>query len=95
MAVSTLAAATGSNIDHWGERVDLACAFRWTARWNMHESVANHFSIAVSDDGCDFLVNPRGRHFSRVRASEFLLTNADDPSVMERPDAPDPSAWAL
>ena len=59
MAVSTLAAATGSNIDHWDERIDLACAFRWTARWNMHESVANHFSIAVSDDGCDFLVNPR------------------------------------
>jgi ribulose-5-phosphate 4-epimerase/fuculose-1-phosphate aldolase len=95
MAISTLAAAVGSNIDHWEQRIDLACAFRWTARWNMPESVANHFSIAVSDDGGQFLVNPRGRHFSRIRASELILTDANDPSVMERPDAPDPSAWAL
>jgi len=96
MAVSTLAAAAaGSNLEHQNERIDLACAFRWAARWNMHESVANHFSMAVSDDGMEFLVNPRGRHFSRIRASELLLTRADDPGVMERDDAPDPSAWAL
>ncbi|MBN34908.1 MAG: hypothetical protein CMM46_09055 [Rhodospirillaceae bacterium] len=82
-------------MDHREARIDLACAFRWTARWNMHESVANHFSIAVNDDGSEFLVNPRGRHFGRISASELLLTNANDPSVMERPDAPDPSAWAL
>jgi len=31
------------NIEHWQERVDLAAAFRWTARLNMHEAVANHF----------------------------------------------------
>ena len=30
-----------SNIDNWSERVDLAAAFRWTARLNMHEAVAN------------------------------------------------------
>ncbi|MBC6440211.1 MAG: class II aldolase/adducin family protein [Rhodospirillales bacterium] len=94
MAVSTLAAAH-AGIEHRDERIDLACAFRWAARWNMHESVANHFSYAVSEDGSRFLVNPRGRHFSRVRASELLLTDANDPSVMDRPDAPDPSAWAL
>ena len=29
-----------SNIDNWSERVDLAAAFRWTARLNMHEAVA-------------------------------------------------------
>ena len=32
-------------------RVDLAAAFRWTARLNMHEAVANHFSLAVDDEG--------------------------------------------
>lgn len=76
-------------------RIDLACAFRWAARLNLHESVANHFSAAVSRDGKTFLINPRGRHFSRIRASDLLLVNADDPKTMQRPDAPDLTAWAL
>ena len=37
------------------ERVNLAAAFRWAARLNMHEAIANHFSLAVSDDGSQFL----------------------------------------
>ena len=59
-------------------RADLAAAFRWAARLNFHEATANHFSVAVSDDGSQFLLNPRGRHFSAMRASELLLLNARD-----------------
>lgn len=77
------------------EREDLAAAFRWTARLNWHESVANHFSLAVNDSGSQFLVNPNGRHFSRIRASELLLLEANDPDVMNRPGAPDPTAWCI
>lgn len=83
------------NIDHWEDRCDLACAFRWTARLNLHEAVANHYSLAVSDDGLRFLMNPNGRHFSRVKASELLLIDAADEETMARPDAPDPTAWHL
>jgi ribulose-5-phosphate 4-epimerase/fuculose-1-phosphate aldolase len=83
------------NLDFAPERADLACAFRWTARLNMHEGVANHFSLAVSDDGQKFLMNPNGRHFSRVKASDLILLDAGDPTSMDRPDAPDPTAWAL
>ncbi len=39
------------NLTHWQERCDMAAAFRWTARLNMHEAVANHFSLAVNDSG--------------------------------------------
>ena len=42
---------------HHAARVDLAASFRWFARLGMHESVANHFSLAVSDDGQCFLIN--------------------------------------
>ncbi len=76
-------------------RVDLAAAFRWLARLDMHESVANHLSVAVSADGKQFLINPRGRHFQRVCASELLLLDSGDPGTLERPDAPDPTAWYL
>ena len=51
------------NLEHWQERVDLAAAFRWTYRMNMHEGVANHFSLSISDDGTRFLVNPNKVHF--------------------------------
>ncbi|MFZ9058976.1 MAG: class II aldolase/adducin family protein [Ilumatobacteraceae bacterium] len=56
-------------------RLDLAVAFRSAARQNLHEAVANHFSVAVSDDGQKFLINPAGRHFSQMRASDLLLVD--------------------
>ncbi|MEM7073696.1 MAG: class II aldolase and adducin N-terminal domain-containing protein [Pseudomonadota bacterium] len=83
------------NITHWQDRVDLAAAFRWTARLKMHEGVANHFSFAVSEDGTRFLINPNQRHFSLIRASELLELDANDPETLNRPDAPDPTAWGL
>ncbi len=83
------------NDPYYQERVDLAAAFRWTARLNMHESVANHFSLAVSDDGSKFLVNPKDRHFSRIRASELLLLDANDMTTMDQPNAPDRTAWCI
>ncbi len=76
-------------------RIDLAAALRLACRNDWHEGVANHFSAAVSDDGRRFLVNPRWMHWSRVRASDLVLCDADDPATMDRPDAPDPSAWAI
>ena len=83
------------NIDHWVERVDMAAAFRWTARLGMNEAIANHFSLSVDDSGRRFLINPDGRHFARIKASDLLLLDADDPSTMDRPDAPDITAWGL
>lgn len=81
--------------DEWQLRVDLAAAFRIAAEMNWHEAVANHFSLAVSPDGKKFLMNPRWVHFSRIRASDLLLLDADDKSVMDRPDAPDLTAWCI
>ena len=81
--------------DPFGEqRIDMAAAFRWTARLNMHEGIANHFSLAVSDDGSKFLLNPYGRHFSKMRSSDLLLIDANDPAMGERDDI-DPTAWCI
>ncbi|AGI74370.1 putative class II aldolase [Octadecabacter arcticus 238] len=76
-------------------RYDLAASFRYFARLGMHESVANHFSVAVSPDGRQFLINPRGKHFSRICASDLQLIDADDPETMQRENAPDPTAWFI
>ncbi|MEL6287189.1 MAG: class II aldolase and adducin N-terminal domain-containing protein [Pseudomonadota bacterium] len=94
MAVDTVT-PLHHNDPHWEDRVDLACLFRWTARLGMHEGIANHYSLVVNDDGSQFLMNPKGRHFSRIRASDLLLLDANDPTCMDRPDAPERTAWAL
>jgi len=61
----------------------------------MHEGVANHFSLAVNDDGTQVLMNPNQKHFSRIKASDMLLIDANDPETLNGPDAPDPTAWGL
>jgi ribulose-5-phosphate 4-epimerase/fuculose-1-phosphate aldolase len=73
------------NMDNWEERVDLAAAFRWTVRLNMHEAVANHFSFAINEDGTKFLMNPNQMHFSRVKASNLIVVDANDPTALEGP----------
>jgi ribulose-5-phosphate 4-epimerase/fuculose-1-phosphate aldolase len=90
-----LKAATTHDLDEWQLRVDLAAAFRLAVLNGWHEGVANHLSLAVSTDGKKFLMNPRWRHFSRVKASDLLLLDASDTSTMNRPDAPDLTAWSL
>lgn len=95
MSISQLKQEVLTNLPHYEARVDLACAFRWTARLNMHEAVANHFSLAVDDDGSKFLMNPNQVHFSRIKASDLLLVDANDPETMMGPNAPDPTAWGL
>ena len=92
---SPVALTPKSNLGYWPECVDLAAAFRWTARLDMHEAVANHFSLATNDDGTRFLMNPNQMHFSRIKASDLLELDANDPDVLSRPGAPDPTAWGL
>lgn len=75
-------------------RIDLAATFRIVAHLGMHEAVANHFSAAVSADGKRFLINPKWKHFSRIRASDLLLLDADDPACAKHPQV-DPTAWAI
>ena len=77
------------------KRADLAAAFRWAARLNLHEAVANHFSLVVDSEGKKFLMNPNQRHFSLIKASDLLLLDAGDPDVMHRDNPPDPTAWGL
>lgn len=93
--MSVQAASKLHNLPFYEERADLAAAFRWAARLDLHESVANHFSRAVNDDGSRFLMNPNQVHFSLLKASSLLLIDANDPETMTGPDAPDPTAWGL
>jgi len=75
-------------------RRDMAAIFRWTAREDLHEGISNHFSYAVSNDGQQFLMNPFGIHFSKIKASDLILVDAhnlaDDLRLVI-----DATAWAI
>ena len=83
-----------AKLNYENERIDLACAFRWTVRMGMHEAIANHFSLAVNADGTCFLINPK-KHFSRIKASDLLLLDSNDPPDFKDTYAPDMTAWGL
>ena len=57
---------------------DLAATFRWAARLNMHEGVANHFSACLPNSTTDFYVNKSGIHFSRMKASDLILVTKEN-----------------
>jgi ribulose-5-phosphate 4-epimerase/fuculose-1-phosphate aldolase len=76
-------------------RVDLAAVFRLIHELDMHESVANHLSAKVSNDGKQFLMNRRWMHFSNVTASNLQLLDSENTSVMDGDQAPDLSAWSI
>lgn len=76
-------------------RINLAAAFRIAAAFGWAESVGNHFSVATSQDGKKFLMNPKWRHFSAINAHDLQHLDADDNSVMQSELAPDISAWMI
>jgi len=72
---------------------DLAAVFRWTARLNMHEGIANHFSVCLPNSNADFYVNGSGMHFSTIKASDLILIEQSKIEEMKKnPDLVDPTA---
>ena len=72
---------------------DLAAAFRWTAKLNMHEAIANHFSVCAPNSNEDFYVNGTGMHFSSIKASDlFLVEQSKINELKDRPELVDPTA---
>lgn len=84
-----------TSIDETQTRIDLAAALRCVAKLGMHEAVANHFSAAVSTDGRRFLMNPKWKHFSRVRASDLVVFDADTCEGDLDRSTVDPTAWSI
>lgn len=58
-------------------RRELAAAFRWAARMGFHEGACNHFSLKVPGREDRYLINPHGRHFSEIKASDLAVLDAD------------------
>jgi ribulose-5-phosphate 4-epimerase/fuculose-1-phosphate aldolase len=54
-------------------RCNLAAIFRWSERLGLSEGICNHYSWMV--DESQFLINPFGKHWAELRASDLLLVD--------------------
>ncbi len=63
---------------------DLAAVFRWTAKLNMHEGIANHFSVCLPESKDGFYINGTGMHFSKIKASDLVLINEKNFEEMKK-----------
>ena len=75
-------------------RIDLAAAFRLAARFGFHEGICNHFSLAVPGAPGRFLLNPYGRHWSELRASDLLTVDAEG-KVLAGSGTAEPTAFFI
>jgi ribulose-5-phosphate 4-epimerase/fuculose-1-phosphate aldolase len=71
---------------------DLAAVFRWTAKLNMNEGIANHFSVCLPNSN-NFYVNGSGLHFSSIKASDMVLVEQNKiEEIKKKPELVDPTA---
>ena len=71
---------------------DLAAIFRWTAKLDMNEGIANHFSVCLPNSN-DFYVNGSGLHFSSIKASDMVLVKQNKiDEIKKNPEIVDPTA---
>jgi ribulose-5-phosphate 4-epimerase/fuculose-1-phosphate aldolase len=60
-------------------RLDLAAVLRTFARLGFHEGICNHCSVMLDEDR--FLINPKGPHWSRVKASDLIVIDREGRTV--------------
>ena len=86
------------NISYWKERVDLAAAFRWAARFDLHEGVANHFSFSINDSSRSSTVNDFGEDAAMCMQTFFPIVSMSVESELKfisTPIFPIPSVTLL
>jgi len=73
---------------------DLALALRAAAHHGLSEGVCNHFSVALPGAAQQFLINPRGLHWSEVTADDIVRVNAQG-GVLEGRHRVEPTAMFI
>jgi len=75
-------------------RIDLAACFRMASRLGLHEGICNHFSAVLPGHDDLFLVNPYGRAFSEVTASNLVICDYHG-NVVDGEGVPEATAFFI
>ena len=76
---------------HEQAREDLAAAFRWAVRLDLHEGICNHFSLVLPGERDRFLINAQGLHWREVTASNLVVVDGATGTI-DRDGAVEPTA---
>jgi ribulose-5-phosphate 4-epimerase/fuculose-1-phosphate aldolase len=79
----------------WQLRVDLAAAYRLTARYGLDDLVQTHISVRIPGPERHFLINPFGLLFHEVTASSLLRIDLDGRLVAPSPYPFNPAGFVI
>jgi ribulose-5-phosphate 4-epimerase/fuculose-1-phosphate aldolase len=66
-------------------RVNLAACYRLVAHYGMDDKTSTHISARVPGTSDEFLLNPKGKLFSQIRASDLIKINLDGEILDDTP----------
>ncbi|MBT7898973.1 MAG: class II aldolase/adducin family protein, partial [Rhodospirillales bacterium] len=67
-------------------RVNLAAMYRLIAHYDMDDKTSTHISARVPGTDDQFLLNPEGRLFHQMRASDLIKINLEGQILDDTPD---------
>jgi ribulose-5-phosphate 4-epimerase/fuculose-1-phosphate aldolase len=73
-----------SNDERKSRKQRLAAAYRLFARFGFDEGVAGHITVRDPEEADRFWLNPLGKHFGRMRASDLVCVSHDGEIVEGR-----------
>lgn len=79
----------------WGQRVNLAAAYRLIAYYGWDDLVDTHISARVPGPEHHFLINPYGLLFEEITASSLVKINVDGHKVQDSPYPVNPAGFTI
>ena len=76
-------------------RVNLAALYRLIAHYQMDDKTSTHLSARVPGTDDQFLINPQGRLFHQIRASELIKINLDGEILSDTEDKPIEAGYVI
>ena len=95
--VSITRTATASSVDEQEReaRANLAACYRLVAHYGMDDKTSTHISARVPGRDDHFLLNPAGRLFGQIRASDLVKIDLSGAIVEDTPHTVNPAGYII
>ncbi|HEX9741240.1 MAG TPA: class II aldolase/adducin family protein, partial [Nitrospiraceae bacterium] len=95
--VSITRTATASSVDEQEReaRANLAACYRLVAHYGMDDKTSTHISARVPGRDDHFLLNPAGRLFNQIRASDLVKIDLSGAIVEDTPHTVNPAGYVI
>ncbi len=70
------------SLNYAEDRIDLAAALRWAAKYDLNEGIDNHFTLRLPGGEERYLAHPHGLHWSEIGPRDLIVVDPEG-SVVE------------